>query len=422
MVDWLKNDKDYVWHPFTQMHTASPPLEIVKAKDTSLYSADGKKYIDINSSWWVNVHGHANSHISKALQKQFSQVDHVIFADATHHKAIELSTRVCEKLSDPFQKVFFSDNGSTAVEVALKMVIQYWHNRRISKRKILSLAGSYHGDTFGAMSLGERGIFNTPFEPYFFDVHFLEFPHVEAEENILNSAEQQMESGDVACLIIEPLVQGAAGMRMYRSNFLDKLIKICKHFQVKVIFDEVMTAWGRTGKLFALNHCQETPDIVCLSKGLTGGVLPLGLTVTTNEIYEAFLGENVSTALLHGHSFTANALSCACACASLDLFEQQYTWDNINKISLWNETLKLEMNTHPRIKEIRQTGTILAFELKEDERTSYFSEQKKGIIKHFMKHQIFIRPLGNIFFFNPPYCINDSELALVRQATLNFGE
>jgi len=422
MFDWLTYDKKHVWHPFTQMKTASEPLEIVKAKDASFYTAKGNKYIDINSSWWVNVHGHAHPHIAEALYKQFSTVDHVIFAEATHHKAIELACRISKKLPEKFQKVFFSDNGSTAVEVALKMVMQYWHNRKISRKTILSIQGAYHGDTFGAMSVGQRGVFNKPFEPYFFDVHFLDFPYKYNETQVLKNAQLQMKTGNVACVIIEPLVQGASGMKMYSGEFLDELIKLCNKFEVKVIFDEVMTAWGRTGKLFALQHIKEKPDIICLSKGLTGGVLPLGLTVTTNEIYEAFLSNELSSALLHGHSFTANALSCACACASLDLFEKKETWDNIQKITNWNETLAKEMKGHIRIKETRQIGTILAFELKENTNKSYFSNQKQEVVEHFLKYGIFIRPLGNVFFFNPPYCINDTELEAVRIATINFGK
>lgn len=422
MASWLENDKKYVWHPFTQMQTAPVPLEIVKAKDAAFFTAEGNKYIDINSSWWVNVHGHGNEYIGKALSEQFSKIDHTIFADATHHKAIELAERVCNILPNTFQKVFFSDNGSTAVEVALKMVVQFWYNQGIKKNKILALDGAYHGDTFGAMSVGQRGGFNTPFEPYFFEVDFLDFPSLEKENQILEDAHQKMKSGDYGCLIVEPLVQGSAGMRMYRPDFLDKLVRIAKDFDVKVIFDEVMTAWGRTGKLFAMNHCTEIPDIVCLSKGLTGGTLPLGLTVATDEIYNAFLSDNKANALLHGHSFTGNSLACACACASLDIFEQEKTWMNIDRISKWNEELQNELKNHAKIDDIRFVGTILAIELKQEEGSSYYSEMRGKIVAHFLANGIFIRPLGNIFFFNPPYCITDEELQQVKNVTLEFLE
>lgn len=422
MASWIEKDNAHVWHPFTQMKTAPVPLEVVSAKDTCFYTATGEKYIDINSSWWVNVHGHSNAYIGKALSEQFSKIDHTIFADATHHKAIELAERVCQKLPETFQKVFFSDNGSTAVEVALKMVVQYWYNQGINKPKVLALDGAYHGDTFGAMSVGQRGGFNTPFEPYFFDVDFLDFPTVENEQLVLEDARLKMESVEVGCLIIEPLVQGSAGMRMYRAEWLDALVRLAKSFDVKVIFDEVMTGWGRTGKLFALNHCKEVPDIVCLSKGLTGGTLPLGLTVATTEIYNAFLSDKKANALLHGHSFTGNSLACACACASLDLFEQQQTWEGVQRIEHWNQQLVQKLKIHPAIFNIRMTGTILAIELKQQEGSSYYSVIRDEIVAHFLQNGIFIRPLGNVFFFNPPYCISDEELQQVEEVTIRFLE
>lgn len=420
MATWIEKDNAFVWHPFTQQKIAPIPMEIVRAKDACYYTATGEKYIDINSSWWVNVHGHGNDYIGKAIQQQFESIDHVIFADATHHKAIELAERICGILPAQFQKVFFSDDGSTAVEVALKMVVQYWYNKGIQKNKILALDGAYHGDTFGAMSVGQRGGFNIPFEPYFFDVEFLDFPVLDKETAILDDAKTKFSSGDFACLIVEPLVQGSAGMRMYRPEFLDSLVALAKQFDVKVIYDEVMTGWGRTGKLFAMNHCSEQPDIVCLSKGLTGGVLPLGLTVTTMEIFNAFLDESKAKALLHGHSFTGNALACASACASLDLFEREETWKNIQRIEYWNRTLKQVLEGHSKILDVRMLGTILAIELKQSEESSYFSQIRERIVQFFLSKGIFIRPLGNVFFFNPPYCITDEELELVKQTTLEF--
>jgi len=420
MATWLEKDKQFVWHPFTQMQTAPIPLEVVRAKDAKFYTAVGKSYIDVNSSWWVNVHGHGNEHIGNALMEQFSKIDHTIFADATHYKAIELAERVCGKLPEAFQKVFFSDNGSTAIEVALKMVVQYWFNQTIEKPRIVAMDGAYHGDTFGAMSLGQRGEFNTPFEPYFFQVEFLDFPTQEKEDAVLLQAKRLFEKGDVGALIVEPLVQGSAGMRMYSPHFLDQLVRLAKAHQVKVIFDEVMTGWGRTGTLFAMDQCNEKPDIVCLSKGLTGGAMPLGLTVSTDEIYNAFLSEKKTNALLHGHSFTGNALACACACASLDLFEKQNTWDNIARIVEWNQLLKDELTDFSSVKNVRQTGTILAIELKESGESSYFSGIRDKIVAFYQARGIHIRPLGNIFFFNPPYCITDEELQQVKEVTIEF--
>jgi len=406
----IERNKKYVWHPFTQMQTAPDPLEILRAKDASLFTAAGKEYIDCNSSWWVNVHGHGNEYIRQALNDQFAKVDHVIFAGATHEKGIELAERVIGILPDQFAKVFFSDNGSTAVEVALKMVFQYWYNKGVHKKRILAMDGAYHGDTFGAMAVGQRGYFNAPFEHFFFDVDFLDFPERANEEQLLKMASVLFSSGEFAGMIIEPLVQGSAGMRMYSPEFLDKLVSIANQHDVLVIFDEVMTAWGRTGKLFAMDHCSELPDIVCLSKGLTGGVMPLGLTVATDRIYNAFLSEERTKALLHGHSFTGNALACAAACASIDLFEQESTIQNIARISAKHADFRQDIIGHQALKECRLLGTIIAVEIETGEGNTYFSSIRDEAYNFFLENGMLCRPLGNIIFLNPPYCITDAQL------------
>ncbi len=405
----FEKDKEYVWHPFTQVQTEAPPIHIVRAKGTKLIDDKGKSYIDCNSSWWVNIHGHGNKHIQKAINTQFKEVDHIIFAGATHSKAIELAERVANKLPKPLSKVFFSDDGSTSVEVALKMAIQYWHNKNEKRTKILAIDGAYHGDTFGAMSVCERGVFNRPFESLFFQVDFIDFPIPEKEETLLTNAETLLKLNQHAALIVEPLVQGSSGMRMYNPQFLDELVKLAKKYHTLVIFDEVMTGWGRTGKWFALNHIQEIPDIVCLSKGLTGGVLPLGLTVATKAIFNAFLGEEKQKAFLHGHSFTGNPLACAAACASLDLLEEEKTWRAIKRISTNYEPLIVELKSSPVIKEIRQLGTILAIELAVSEESSYFNSIRDEAYHYFLDNGLWIRPLGNVIFVNPPYCLTQAE-------------
>jgi adenosylmethionine-8-amino-7-oxononanoate aminotransferase len=419
MSDVLKKDQAYVWHPFTQMQTAPEPLDLVRAKDTILYTADGKEYIDCNSSWWVNVHGHGNEHIGKAINEQFKRIDHAIFAGATHPKAVELAERIVQLLPSPLTKVFFSDNGSTAVEVALKMVFQYWYNKNEPKHRILALDGAYHGDTFGAMAVGQRGYFNEPFEHFFFDVDFIDFPTSDNEEKLLNQAENFFKTAEFAAVILEPLVQGSAGMRMYSAEFLTRLVNLAKQHEVKVILDEVMTAWGRTGTYFAFQHTEIVPDIICLSKGLTGGVLPLGLTVATNEIYDAFLSDEKAKALLHGHSFTGNPLSCAASCASLDIFEQQSTWDNIRRIARVNEHFAKELSSSA-VEEVRCSGTILAIELKVSGESSYFSTIRDEAYAFFLEKGMLIRPCGNVIFINPPYCITDNELNKVHGALLAF--
>ena len=405
----LEDDAKYVWHPFTQIQTEPNPLLISKAKDATLFSADGKQYLDCNSSWWVNVHGHGNEHIAKAIQTQFTSVDHIIFAGATHEKGIELSKRIVEKLNCDLQKVFFSDNGSTAVEVAIKMCMQFWHNQGIKKTRVLALEGAYHGDTFGAMSVGERDYFNAPFEPFFFNVDFLEFPTEAKEKQLLEQAKTLFETGEFITLIVEPLIQGSAGMRFYSVSFLEELVKLAKTNHVLVIFDEIMTAWGRTGTLFAFEHTQVRPDIICLSKGLTGGVLPLGLTVTTNDIFDAFLSDERAKAFLHGHSFTGNPLACAAACASLDLFEKEETWSKIKAIEIRNQLFLKKIENHSAISSVRVYGTILALDLKTEGPAGYFAKIRDTAYTFFLDNGLLLRPLGNVLFINPPYCLTESE-------------
>jgi adenosylmethionine-8-amino-7-oxononanoate aminotransferase len=423
MKDWLAKDRRYVWHPFTQVHTAPDPLYITHAKDSLLYAEDGKEYIDCNSSWWVNVHGHGNEKIVRAVAEQVQSLDHVIFAGFTHPKGIELAERVSKLLPDPLEKVFFSDNGSTAVEVALKMAFQFWYNQGNPKHRVLAMDGAYHGDTFGAMSVGQRGYFNEPFEHFFFDVAYLDFPDEANHSILLTKAENFFSTGEFAAVIVEPLVQGSAGMRMYEAEWLDALMRIARKHKVLIIFDEVMTAWGRTGKMFAMDYCAERPDIVCLSKGLTGGVLPLGLTVATNDIYNIFLSNEMAKGFLHGHSFTGNPIACAAACASLDVFELDETWLNIDRISkLYKEKIK-HFENHTQIESVRLLGTIFAVELKTGEGNTYFSGVRDHAYEFFIENGLLMRPLGNVIFLNPPYCTTNEQLdkALVKILDLANG-
>jgi adenosylmethionine-8-amino-7-oxononanoate aminotransferase len=333
-----------------------------------------------------------------------------------------LAERIVSILPSELTRVFFSDDGSTSVEVALKMVFQYWFNQGIPRNRILALDGAYHGDTFGAMSVGQRDYFNSPFEQFFFDVDFLDFPVESNQQKLLDQAEAFFSTNQFAALIVEPLVQGSAGMRMYSSTFLDQLTALARKYGVKVIFDEVMTGWGRTGTLFALDQCDEKPDIVCLSKGLTGGVLPLGLTVATDEIYEAFLSEEKVKALLHGHSFTGNPLCCAAAVANLDLFEQQATFDNMARIAEQHTVFVDKISGHPGVLEARQLGTIMAVELKDPSGQAYFSNIRDLAYAYFLERGLLIRPCGNVVFLNPPYCISNVQLALAYQAIHDFIE
>jgi adenosylmethionine-8-amino-7-oxononanoate aminotransferase len=413
-------DKKHVWHPFTQHLTAGEPLEIVKAEGVYLYDSNGQKYIDANSSWWVNTHGHGHPHIGKAISDQFNAIDHIVFAGVTHPKAAELAERITKLLPESLEKVFFSDNGSTAVEIALKMTFQYWHNKGEKKQRFLAMHGSYHGDTFGAMSVGQRGYFNEPFEPFFFDVDYIDFPTASNEEQILKRVKELFQTGEFAGMIVEPLVQGAAGMQMYSPAFLDRLTKLAHAQDVIVIFDEVMTGFGRTGKMFAMDHCQEKPDLTALSKGLTAGVMALGLTVASDKIYEAFLGEETTKALLHGHSFTANPLACAVACANLDLFEQEQTWEGVRNLEKWNALFADQLGRIKTVKNVRQQGTILAFDIDTGGDSTYFSDIKTQAYAFFLEQGVLLRPLGNTLFVNAPYCITETENMQVQKAILDF--
>lgn len=420
MSSIIERDKKHVWHPFTQHFTAEDPIEIVKAEGVRLFDSEGKAYIDANSSWWVNVHGHGNKHIGKAMMDQFNQIDHIVFAGVTHPKAVELAERITQILPEELEKVFFSDNGSTSVEIALKMIVQYWHNKDEKKQRFLAMNGSYHGDTFGAMSVGQRGYFNAPFEPFFFDVDYIDFPTGENEDSILAHAKSLFQTGEFAGMIVEPLVQGAAGMRMYSASFLDKLATLAKENDVLIVYDEVMTGFGRTGKMFATDHCEVKPDFITLSKGLTAGVMALGLTVTTDKIYNAFLGKETTKALLHGHSFTANPIACAVACANLDLFEQPLAIQGMKNLDLWNQEFQKELEKIDFVTNIRQQGTIIAFEIETGEGNTYFSDIKAQAYKFFLEQGILIRPLGNVIFVNAPLVISKEDYDKVTSSILEF--
>ncbi len=419
-MNLIEKDKQYVWHPFTQAKTAALPLGIVKGENAWVFDKNGKKYLDANSSWWTIVHGHANAYIANEINKQFLTLDHSVFAGVTHPKAVEAAERIVGALPNNFSKVFFSDNGSTAVEVALKMVFQYWHNKGQLKKRFIAIEGSYHGDTFGSMSVSQRGYFNRPFEHLFFEVDFIPFPTQNNIDEVIAKMKSLVDSDEVAGFIFEPLVQGAAGMRMYESNMLNQLIKIAKSKNVLCIADEVMTGFYRTGTMFAINQIKEAPDIICLSKGITGGVLPIGFTVATQSIFNAFLSDDITKALLHGHSFTANPINCATVCANLDLLEKKETLNNINNIIKQHKLFLNQIKTHSLVADVRQTGTILAIEVGNKNKSSYFSDIKDTAYKFFIEKGLLIRPLGNVIFLNPPYCITTDELKFAYNIIAEF--
>lgn len=407
-----ERDKQAVWHPYTQIKGAVDTIPIVRGEAAYLIDEEGNRYLDAISSWWVNTHGHSHPHIAKKVSEQLSTLEHSIFAGFTHPKAVELAERILEKLPNQ-SRVFFSDNGSTAVEVALKMAFQYWDNKSEKKNKVIVLAGSYHGDTFGSMSVSARGGFNQPFEQFLFDVSPIPFPK-KGEENLTISAlKEALKADDISSIIVEPLIQGAAGMRMYSPEILEEIFQLCRERKVLIIADEVMTGFGRTGKLFATDYINTKPDMVCMSKGLTGGAMALGLTVATSEIYEAFISDDKLKTFFHGHSFTANAVACSAACASLDLFDEQQTWDNIARIEKRFAEFVSEMDGNAMFSDVRCQGVIVALELKTESESSYFNNKREEIYNHFLSKKIILRPLGNVVYFLPPYCINQDDVERV---------
>ena len=416
-----EKDKKYIWHPFTQMKTAGDHIPIIRGEGLYLYTEDGRKIMDAVSSWWTTAHGHSHPVIADAVHQQFTTLDHVIFAGFTHPKAVELSERIIQKL--PYlDKVFFSDNGSTAVEVAIKMAFQYWYNQGKEKTKMIAFKNAYHGDTFGAMSVGGRSEFNKAFFPFLFDVIYIDVPTPGNEDNVKKQLQEAIKDNDVAAFIFEPLVQGAAGMVMYDPDILEELLSIIQSKGILAIADEVMTGFGRTGKLFATDYLINKPDIVTLSKGLTGGVMPMGLTVCKDELYDAFLSDDHSKTFFHGHSFTGSPLSAAAACASLNLFEDDKTWQQIKMIVASHQKFAKKIEKNNKLKEVRQTGTIIAMEFKTSESTSYFNSLRDELYAYFLERNILLRPLGNVLYILPPYCIKEDELALIYTAIETFLE
>ncbi len=406
-----ERDLKVIWHPYTQMKTAAPPIPIVRGEGALLFDEDGKQYIDAVSSWWVNIHGHAHPYIAKKVAEQLTKLEHVIFAGFTHEGAVELAERLLTHLPANQQKAFYSDNGSTAIEVAIKMCLQYWNNTGQQRTKILAFNNAYHGDTFGAMAVSGRSAFTKAFDSLLFEVEFIDTPN---RGNIqdLKSQISHLKS-ELACFIFEPLVQGSAGMLMYEAEYLNELMAHCKQEGVLMIDDEIFTGFGRTGRSFACEYVNVQPDIMCFSKGLTGGTMALGLTTCTQHIYDAFLSDDRLKTLFHGHSFTANPIACASALASLDLFELPATAVNIQRIGESHTKFAEKIQHHPKIKAVRQTGTILAMEWETGDNTSYFSSLRDKLYHYFLAAGIILRPLGNVIYILPPYCITDDELAYV---------
>lgn len=414
-----ERDHQVIWHPFTQQKNRQPPIPIVKGKGTLLFDENGNEFIDAISSWWVTLHGHAHPYIAEKLYQQALQLEQVIFAGFTHEPAVALAERLLPLLPNTFSKIFYSDNGSTSTEVALKMALQFWWNKRsteiTNRTKILAFNNSYHGDTFGAMSVSDRSVFTLAFHDKLFEVIFIDTP---THENINElTATINKHSNEIAAFIYEPLVQGAGGMKMYDATLMDELLTTVKQQQIICIADEVMTGFGRTGQFFASNYLLNKPDIVCLSKGLTGGTMALGVTACTDAIYQAFVNDDKLKTFFHGHSFTANPLACTTALASLDLWQQNNCLETIQWLTEQNKQFAAKLTTQfsqLTIKNIRVLGTILAFEIVGG-KDEYLNNISTIITQKAMAAGVYIRPLGNTVYIMPPYCITKKELEKVYE-------
>lgn len=395
------------------------------AEASGAYYTDttGKRWLDAVASWWVTLHGHCEPHIAEAIAAQASKLDQVIFANFTHPKAVELVRRLLSHLPESQARAFFTDDGSTAVEVAIKMALQYWYNQDAPRGRILTLEGAYHGDTFGSMSASARSLFTEPFQEKLFAVDALPLP---VDASTFAACREQLEralaDGDVAAFLFEPCIQGVAGMRIYPAAHLDVLVALCREAGVPCIADEVFTGFGRTGRMFATDALENAPDIFCLSKGITGGFIPLGLTTCSETIYASFSADDARKRLYHGHSYTANPLACAAACASLDLLETPETWERISCIEAAHAEAVEQLAACQQVREARSLGTIFAAEIAQGSGTAYLSNLREHAQAFFAEAGIFVRPLGNIIYFVPPYCISEDELEHLHGTLRRFLE
>jgi len=403
----MERDRQVIWHPYTQHKDLLPPIPVVQGKDSLLFDDKGNAYIDAISSWWVNIHGHGNPYIAQKIYDQARRLEHVIFTGFTHEPAVSLAERLLPLLPGDFSRVFYSDNGSTAVEVAIKMAIQYWGNQDSARTKILAFRHSYHGDTFGAMSISERSVFTAPFRDYLFEVVFIDTPTPENIEQL--RAEIRRQGQEIACFIYEPLLQAAGGMRIYDAALLDELLEEAARHDILCIADEVLTGFGRTGKLFAGEYLRHKADIICLSKGLTGGTMALGVTAATEKIFRAFLSDDKRKTLFHGHSFTANPIACSASLASLDLLLDEDCLRRIGQLYRRHQVFLDTLRSFTIVKNARTLGTILAFEINTG-RDEYINAIGPDITRAALEAGIYLRPLGNTVYIMPPYCMTEKEM------------
>ena len=411
----IERDHQYLWHPYTQHKTAATPIAITKGEGALLWDENDKEYIDAIASWWVNPYGHSNKFIANAIYKQLTTLEHVLFGGFTHEPAIILAERLMAILPTNQKKVFFSDNGSTSVEVAIKVALQYFYNKGQKRTTIIAFENAFHGDTFAAMAASGISFYTQAFQGMFIDVVRIPVP-VKGEEQVsFDALHEVIKSNNCAGFIFEPLVQGAAGMVMYEPEALDQLIQICLENNVLTIADEVMTGFGKTGKTFACDYLTHKPDMMCLSKALTGGTIPMAITTFTSALFDAFYDDDINKALFHGHTFTANPTGCAAALASLELLQSDVMQTNLVRINNSHLEFKKRVENHPMVTATRVLGVIFALEIKTDTSASYYGTLRNKLYDFFIANGVILRPVGNIVYILPPYVITDIQLQKVYE-------
>ena len=415
--DVLGADRHHVWHPYTQHGAADPPIPIVRAEGAYLVDDQGREIFDAISSWWVTLHGHAHPDIVHAIANQAQTLEQVIFAGFTHEPAARLAAALLERAPVGLERVFFSDDGSTAVEVAVKIALQYWVNRGEPRRTIVALENAYHGDTFGAMSVSARGLFTEPFENLLFGVARLPDPVANDVVSALEAMIAQRER-EIAAVIVEPMLMGAGGMRMWSAGALRGIRELTAAHGIPLIADEVLTGFGRTGPLFACEHAAVSPDLMCLSKGITGGFLPLGATLVTNELFESFTSRDRARTLFHGHSYTANPIACAAGVASLALLDENSV-ERRREIGWSHRAAATGLQLLDGIRNVRVLGTVMALDLVSRD-AGYLSTMGPALGRFALQRGVLLRPLGNTVYILPPYCSTDDDLARAYDAVADF--
>jgi adenosylmethionine-8-amino-7-oxononanoate aminotransferase len=408
-----EKDQLYNWHPYTQHKTTGLLPAIVKGEGALLWDENGKEYIDAIASWWVNPYGHSNKVIAEAIYKQLTTLEHVLFGGFTNKPAVELAEKLLSILPNNQKKLFFSDNGSTAVEVALKAALQYFYNKGEKRTKVIAFEDAFHGDTFGAMASSGITFFTEAFKGSLLEVVRIPVPTKGNETVSLKALEDLLATNGFAAFIFEPLCQGAAGMVMYSVEALDQMIALCQQNKVFTIADEVMTGFGKTGKTFASDYLVNKPDMMCLSKALTGGTIPMAITTFTQEIFEGFYHDDVNKALFHGHTFTANPTGCAAALASIAVLETQEMQENIKRIHEKHIAFQTKIQTHPKVKTTRVLGVIFTLEIKTETQESYYGTMRNKLYNFFIENGVILRPVGNIVYILPPYIISEEQLEKV---------